>query len=187
MANKKTTKRPPAPSGPRAARPARPRPTRGGRRKAIAAGAGSGAKAATPISSLRAAPDAAAPFHGLSVVGITLGQAGMEACAELIAALPPDLGLAVVITFQTGPRHGEEQLRFLLAERSRLAVVEAADDMPLLPNRVHVMPPGALMSVEGGKLRKAPPPPRKQPHLPADYLFRSLATSLGPSAVGIVM
>jgi len=79
----------------------------------------------------------------------------------------------------------------LLAEHTRLAVMQAADGMPVEPEHLYVIPPGAYLSVSGGALRLSPPEMRRGAprgaRLPFDVLLHSLAQEYGARAACVVL
>src|SRR5690606_29264056 len=70
---------------------------------------------------------------------------------------------------------------------SRMQVVTAADGMTLEPGHVYVIPPNADLAVMHRVIRVMAPSTERGPHLPVDYLFRSLAEDQGHAAIGIVL
>ncbi|KAB2910369.1 MAG: chemotaxis protein CheR [Kofleriaceae bacterium] len=121
------------------------------------------------------------------VVGIGASAGGLEAIGELIRHLPVE-GMAYIVVQHLAPDH-ESLLTQLLARDSRLQVVTAVDGMTLEANHVYVIPPNADLAVLHGVIRIMKPPTVKGrgPHLPVDYLFRSLAEDQGHAAIGIVL
>ena len=140
----------------------------------------------------RAAPTAPsrsrrkAPADGLTVVGIGASAGGLEAFRELLRYLPRQSGMAFVLVQHLSPTH-ESNLTALLARVSPLPIVEASDGERLLPDRVYVIPPAVLPSLQRGSLRLVPRP--TGPGLPRtiDHFMASLARELGPRAVGVIL
>lgn len=124
-------------------------------------------------------------YGRIFVVGIGASAGGLEAIGELIRFLPTE-GVAYIVVQHLAPDH-ESLLTRLLARSSRLQVVTAADGMTLEPNHVYVIPPNADIGVMHGVIRIMTPPRGQRPHLPVDFLFRSLAEDLGHSAIGVVL
>lgn len=120
----------------------------------------------------------------LVVVGIGASAGGLDALAELMPHLPRR-DMAFIVVQHLAPDH-ESMLPRLIARSTELDVVAAADGMPLEPGHVYVITPNVDLAVMHGVIRIVPPPPTPQ-HLPIDYLFRSLADDLGPSAIGVVL
>lgn len=121
------------------------------------------------------------------VVALACPAGGLEALLAVLAPLPADLPAAVVALGPCRPDHPGE-LVAVLERRCSLAVSEAVDRQPLRPGAVAVVPPGrhALAGTDGTlrliASRGAPP------HRPcADLLLATLAVTLGPRVVAVVL
>jgi two-component system CheB/CheR fusion protein len=119
------------------------------------------------------------------VVGIGASAGGLEAIGELIRHLPTE-GVAYIVVQHLAPDH-ESLLTQLLARGSPMQVVTATDGVTLAPNHVYVIPPAADIAVMHDVIRIMTPSGGQRPHLPVDYLFRSLAEDQGHSAIGVVL
>jgi two-component system, chemotaxis family, CheB/CheR fusion protein len=76
----------------------------------------------------------------------------------------------------------------IISRWTAMPVSEAADGEHVEPNRVYVIPPGYIATVQRGRLRLrhlAPDVPREA--TPIDQFFDSLAADLGENAIGIVL
>jgi len=118
------------------------------------------------------------------IVGIGASAGGLEAFAQLLAALPDDTGAAYVLVQHLDPQH-ESLLTDLLAPNTRMPVVTVHDGIEIEPNHVYVIPPNATMELQDRSLRLVTREPGL--HLPIDIFFRSLAQVQGSRAVGIVL
>ena len=130
-------------------------------------------------------PEAGAEGEATYIVAVGASAGGLDALEKLFAGLPPDTGAAFVIVQHLSPDH-KSMMASLLARHTAMPVVLVADDMPIRANHVYLIPPGALMHVEGQRLRLTP----KAPHtftLPIDVFFQSLATHHGDRAVGVIL
>ena len=156
---------------------------------------------AEPGSEAGTRPAARGPAAPSAALGVALGAAfrviavgasagGLEACTKLLDALPTPTGMAFILVQHLDPTHNS-LLVDLLAEHTALAVVQAADGMPVEPEHVYVIPPGAYLSVEAGILRLSAPEMRDgAPHgarLPFDALLHSLARQYGPRVACVVL
>jgi two-component system, chemotaxis family, CheB/CheR fusion protein len=119
------------------------------------------------------------------IVGIGASAGGLEALELLFSGLPPDTGLAFVVVQHLSPDF-RSLMDELIARHSEMPVVLAEDGMPVLPNRIHLMPPRKEMIIRERRLVLTD----KEPHtftLPIDTFFRSLAQDVGEQAVAIVL
>jgi len=120
-----------------------------------------------------------------AIVGIGASAGGLEAVSELLAGLPSDPGVAVIVV-QHLDRARDSLLSEILQRRTKLPVSEARDGMRIAPDHVYVIPPNATLTVDRGVLRLAPRAAGGM-HMPVDALFRSLAEDCGEAAVGVVL
>src|SRR5262245_43027453 len=79
-----------------------------------------------------------------TVVGIGASAGGVEAMLKLLQTLTADTGLAYVLVQHLAPKH-ESFLAELLRANSKIPVVQATEQMPILANRLHVIPPNVQM------------------------------------------
>lgn len=120
------------------------------------------------------------------IVGIGASAGGLEAFNTFFANLPADSGMAFVLVQHLSPDH-ESMLTEILARAAPIPVVEAEDGMQLEPNRVHVIPPDATLTVKGGRLVVVKPAPPRSSRRPIDTFFASLAMDQNENAVSIVL
>lgn len=119
------------------------------------------------------------------LVAIGASAGGLDALEKLVAGLAIDSDAAFVIIQHLSPDY-KSMMDTLLARHTRMSVVVVHDNMPLMPNRIHLIPPGALMHVENDRLRLTPKEPRVNT-LPVDVFFQSAARSWGQRCVGIIL
>ena len=120
------------------------------------------------------------------VVGIGASAGGLEALYKLFDALPPDPGMAFVLIQHLDPTHNSMMVG-LLSGHTAMQVLEAEDGMPVQRDRVHIIPPGAYLSIDDGVLRLTNPRERHGARMPFDFFLRSLAADCGPRAVCAVL
>ncbi len=121
------------------------------------------------------------------IVAIGVSAGGLEACKRLVDALPADNGMAFLVVQHLESSH-ESLLVDLLSARTSMQVVQATEGMEIERERVHVIPPGAYLSVDGeGVLRLSRPPERHAARLPFDFLLNSLAKTFGRRVACVVM
>jgi two-component system CheB/CheR fusion protein len=127
--------------------------------------------------------DGHSPFP---VVAIGASAGGLEAFQHLLAKLPTDTGMAFLLVQHLNPRL-ESRLTDLLSKSTTMPVQEAAHDMELQPNHIYIIPPNSNLGVARGHLQVTPRGEGRGPHLPVDYLFRSLAEEQKARAIGVVL
>jgi len=120
------------------------------------------------------------------IVGIGASAGGLEALRQLFSGLPDDTGMAYVVIQHLDPGR-PSLLSSVLAGVVRMPVVEVAAGMSAEPNRVHVIPPDADLSIQQGRLTLVPRGQSRKLHLPIDAFFRALADELPGRAIGVVL
>ncbi len=110
---------------------------------------------------------------------------GLDACRKFLDALPPNNGMAFILVQHLDPTH-ESMMVELLASHTAMSVRQAAEGMPIEPDHLYIIPPGAYLSVGSGTLHLSAPNARHGARLPFDFLLQSLASEYGPRAVGVV-
>src|SRR5215471_4955259 len=119
-----------------------------------------------------------------TIVGFGASAGGMEAFTEVLANIPKDSGLALVLVQHLDPNH-QSVLTELLGRSTPLPVQEIQDRMRPEPNHVYVIPPNASLTVEDGLLRLGERG-WGQP-MPIDVFLRSLAEDQGSKAIGVIL
>ncbi len=133
------------------------------------------------------APDAApGTALGSPVVALGASAGGLEAFEQFLCAMPGDSGMGFVLVQHLDPTH-PSILAEILQRSTAMPVVEAADGMAVLPNRVHVIPPNRDMVITRGVLGLSLPSEPRGRHLPIDSFFRALAADRAEAAVGIIL
>jgi two-component system CheB/CheR fusion protein len=134
-----------------------------------------------PQGSLRQAPVADFP-----VVAIGASAGGLEALTKLVSALPGKTGMAFILVQHLDPTHPSLMVE-LLAPHTAMSVLQAADESPIEPDHLYVIPPGAYLSVSEGVLRLSAPQAPHGARLPFDFLLRSLAEAYGARTIGVIL
>ena len=135
--------------------------------------------------SASALPRASSSTVAVRVVGVGASAGGLDAFIDLVSAIPPDTGLAIVLIQHLDPRHNS-LLTDIMAGVTTIPVREVTDGVTIERDHIYVIPPDSEMTVEGGVLRLKPRTP-KVPHRPLDSFFCSLAEDRGDGAVGVVL
>ncbi len=129
---------------------------------------------------------APAAAHPVSIVGIGASSGGLDAAQKLIAVLPENGGMAFILVQHLDPTH-ESMMVDLLASHTQLSVVQAADGLRIRAGQFYVIPPGANLAVEAGRLRLSALTQRQGARLPFDHLLRSIAAECGAHGACIVL
>lgn len=140
---------------------------------------------------LRPAPPLAMPLRRTSakIVAIGASTGGTEALREILEAMPPEAPGMVIV------QHMPERFTAAFAQRldstCRIQVKEAADGDRITPGRALIAPGNrhVLVVRDGAQYRvqlsEGPLVSRHRPSV--DVLFRSVAESAGPNAVGVIL
>lgn len=124
--------------------------------------------------------------HPFPIVGIGASAGGLAALTELMSALPPRPGLALVIVQHLDPRY-DSQLVELLRPHTSMLVTDAVHGARVARDHVFVIQPNTSVAIADGILSVTPRPDDRRPHYPVDHFLRSLATVQGPQAVGVIL
>ncbi len=120
------------------------------------------------------------------VVALGASAGGLEALNRFFDALPAETGMAYVLIQHLDPTH-KSMMVDLLAGHTSMTALEAANDMPVAPNHVYVIPPGAYLALEGGVFRVTQPRERHGARMPFDHFLQSLAEDRGARAACVVL
>lgn len=120
------------------------------------------------------------------VVGVGASAGGLEALRRLLHDVPSDAGLTFVVILHLAPTH-ESHMVELLAAGTSLQVVQIDDEQPLEANRIYVIAPDRVVSVDDDVLRSTVPDDPRGTRRPVDTLLSSLATSLEERAVAVIL
>ncbi len=120
------------------------------------------------------------------VVGVGASAGGLDALERFFSAIEPGSGIAFVVVQHLDPTR-KGMLADLLQRSTRLMVTEATDGMPLVADRVYVIPPNRDLQLIDSKLQVTQPALGRSPRLAVDVLFRSMADQRGSASVGVVL
>lgn len=130
------------------------------------------------------------PSIPADIVAISLSTGGPAALGEIASKLPADLRVPLVVVPHMAPMF----TRFFaerLATQTRLKVNEASDGQAILPGVIYIAPGDFHLTVrkQGSAtsfaLNQDAPLHTHRPS--ADILFRSIAETFGPRALGLVL
>jgi two-component system, chemotaxis family, CheB/CheR fusion protein len=120
------------------------------------------------------------------IIAIGASAGGLEAFSNLLRALPPNPGLALVFIPHLDPTH-ESALVELLSRTTSLPVRQATEGTRVACNSVYILPPNSDMSISDGVLHLARREAGRGPHMPIDTFFRALAEDQTTNAVGVIL
>lgn len=139
-----------------------------------------------PIAASPVVVAAHKPGASFPVVGIGASAGGLEAIEQFLRHAPADIGMAVVVVSHLDPSHASI-LTEILQRAATIPVVEAKDQVKVMPGRVYVIPPNRDMSIFHGALQLSVPEAPRGQRMPIDAFLRSLAEDQGEKAVGIIL
>jgi two-component system CheB/CheR fusion protein len=120
------------------------------------------------------------------IVAIFVSAGGLQALESLLAGLPRNPGLALVIVMQ-GKWGSNSSLNGILSAQDRFPVVCAGHGMAVQADTAYVISPSQAMKIEHGLLRLTSSPEEiPKPH-PFDRFLRSLAVDRGPHAACVML
>lgn len=123
---------------------------------------------------------------GHLIIGIGASAGGLEAFRSFFSKMPADSGMAFVLVQHLDPDYNSA-LAEILREYTAMPVVKAVDGTVAAPNTVAVIPQNAILKIEDGVLRVAPPETPTARQSSIDTFFVSLAEDQGENAVGIIL
>ena len=121
----------------------------------------------------------------LIVVGIGASAGGVEALEKLFAEMPTTLNMAYVIIQHLSPDF-ESLMPQILSRKSEMPVTAIANQTPLKPDHIYVLPSGKDVEIKNGVLVTTDHAVKRQQH-PIDSFFASLAQDGQENAVGIIL
>lgn len=123
-------------------------------------------------------------LHPKFIVGIGGSAGALNAYKALLAALPPDTGMAFVIISHMSPT-ASSPLAEILSRHTKMAVSIPSDATPIRANHIYVIPPDADLLIENYTFKVISP--RSGRNTQVDLFFVSLAEAMGARAVGIIL
>ena len=142
----------------------------------------------SPLHAVRADSPRPTPApRAFPIVGVGASAGGLDAFRQLLAHVPADSGLALVLVQHLEATRAS-LLSDALAQVTAMKVAQAEQGVRIEPNRVYVIPPGVQMAIEQGTLKLSRlEEAEHRPHLPIDFFLRSLAAERGRQAIGVIL
>jgi two-component system CheB/CheR fusion protein len=123
---------------------------------------------------------------GVVVVGIGASAGGLSALKSLLGDIAPDGRSAYVVVVHLSPQH-ESHLAELLQPSVALPVQQVTETVPLLADRVYVIPPNRNLTAVDTHLRLSPLEEQRSRRAPVDHFLRTLASTHDGHAVAVVL
>jgi two-component system, chemotaxis family, protein-glutamate methylesterase/glutaminase len=122
----------------------------------------------------------------LIAIGTSLG--GLQALTRLLADLPRDLPVPIVIVQHRSASRDGNTLARLLQDATPLTVLEADDKMSMQTGTVYLAPADYHLLIEGpGELALSTDAPVRAARPSIDVLFQTAAEAYGADLVGVLL
>jgi len=126
------------------------------------------------------------PTPSSRAIAIGGSEGSIPVLKKILGGLPSDFPAPVFVVVHVGAR-GSGLLADVCSGSSVLPVKTAVEGMPVLPGEIYVAPDDHHLLVMEGSLRLGRGPRENFVRPAMDPLFRSVALSYGPGAIGIVL
>jgi two-component system chemotaxis response regulator CheB len=124
-------------------------------------------------------------MYDLVCIGASWG--GLKAISQVLADLPAELDLPIVIVQHRHPDSGEGTLAELLQSQTSRPVVDVEDKMAIEPHQVYIAPPNYHLLVERGSFALSVDERIRFARPSIDVLFETAAHAYGAGMIGIVL
>ncbi|HEY7352989.1 MAG TPA: chemotaxis protein CheB [Terriglobales bacterium] len=125
------------------------------------------------------------PRRDIIVIGASVG--GISVLQRILPTLPWDLPASIFIVVHT-TEESPGLLPEILNRSSKLPVLHAVHNAPVLPARIYIAPGGNRhMLLDRGRLRLEPGPRENRNRPSIDVLFRSASFAYGSRVIGVVL
>jgi two-component system chemotaxis response regulator CheB len=121
------------------------------------------------------------------VICVGASWGGLDALSRLLAGIPPEVDVPIVIAQHRSPEGREDTLRALLEPRAQRPVRDAEDKDRLERGCVYLAPPDYHLLVERGSLHLDLDERVQFARPSIDVLFESAADAYGERAIGIIL
>ncbi len=121
-----------------------------------------------------------------AVVGIGASACGLRALENFFQPMPPAPRMVFVIVTHLAPDR-KRLLAEIVARHTTLKAEVARDDELVEKDKVHILPPGAILTIADGRPRLEPTDAVNHQRKPIGIFFGSLAQDQGEYAVGVVL
>ncbi|MEO8949232.1 MAG: CheR family methyltransferase [Mucilaginibacter sp.] len=119
------------------------------------------------------------------IIAIGASAGGLEAISAFFDYTPLDSVSYILIQHLSADF--KSQMVQILAQHSKLKVIEAIENVDIKANTVYLIPSAKFMSVKKGRLILSDKKDQPRPHMTIDYFFSSLAKERGNKAIGVIL
>jgi len=123
------------------------------------------------------------PAGQFPIVAIGASAGGVEALTAFFEGLPKQAGAAFVIVTHLAPDR-ESFLSEILARHTAMTIAEVVDGEAIRQGHIHLIPPGAVMTMSGDRLTLSK---RESERNPVDIFLASFARAMGDRAVAVIL
>jgi two-component system chemotaxis response regulator CheB len=124
-------------------------------------------------------------MYDLVVIGASWG--GLHAVGRVLAGVPDEVDLPIVVAQHRHPESVEETLRGLLSAEIGRPVVDVDDKLVIQAGHVYLAPPDYHLLVERGSFALSVDERVKFARPSIDVLFQSAADAYGAGVIGIIL
>lgn len=120
------------------------------------------------------------------IVGMGASAGGLDAFENFFRHVPADSRIAFVLIQHLDPTHSS-MLTEILQRITSIPVVEALNNVKIVPNHIYVIPPNRDIGIFHGTLHLSIPENPRGQRMPIDFFFRTLAEEQGEMSIGIIL
>ena len=132
-------------------------------------------------------PPKPAPHGTVEIVALVASAGGLQAISTLLAALPPDFPVPILVVQHLSPRQ-PSLMAHILSRRVALPVTQAVEGDTLRPGHVYLAPPGHHLIVTPQRTLSLTLTEKVHHARPSgDVLLQSVAACFGAGAVAVIL
>ena len=120
------------------------------------------------------------------IIGIGASAGGLEAFELFFKSVPADSGMAFVLVSHLDPSHAS-MLAEILQRITTFPVIEAENQMKVMPDHVYIIPPNRELTIFHRALQLSVPGQLHGQRMPIDTFLRSLAEDTGEKAIAVIL
>ena len=124
--------------------------------------------------------------ESLIIVGIGASAGGIQALKEFFEYVKTDSGMAYVVILHLSPDH-ESKLSEVLQIVAKIPVIQVVGKVHVEADRIYVISPNHHLAMSDGHITASENLLVEERRAPVDIFFRTLAESVGPRAISVVL